>query len=358
MNSNQQIRISAVVLSVFMGCSTVKSLPTHNVEQCSVSPEFRQLVETTLGSKRVLQSGYGLAVFKKSTGEPLCEDYIGRDRIIYPASSIKTLVAIAVLRKVDAGKLQLTDQIAITQSNADIECRKWGCDTFGFGGKTSVQHLLHEMITISNNIATNQLIEVAGGKRVVNETAHLLQADSIKINRRLYEEKNPDPKIKEKNEATAFSLVQVYREVSTGYLHSLSDSSRQYLIGLLRDQKHNSYLNADFPPEIQFFHKTGSTSFSTSDAGFFYKGSDTVVVMAGLQGFKDAKTLREIGRRSLDLVLKLLPRLRALSPGRSPYSPPSRRAEYQTAYPRRRLRIFPLSTHELSYSLRFDALWT
>ena len=293
-----------LLMGSLSSCSSSPEIRLHDIDRCDISPRFHHIVENELGPDRVSKASYGLAVLEQKSGKVICEDYLSKDQIVYPASSIKTLVAVAVLRKVDQGILRMEDERTITQSNADAECKYWDCARYAAGKKATVEGLLRDMITVSNNIATNQLIETAS-KPFIDETASVLGAPSLKIYRRLYDDVNPDPEIKERNTASAFGLVQLYREVSTGYLHVLKESSRQFLVDLLQAQKYHNYLDARFPKSVAFRHKTGGTSISSSDGGFFYAGHGTVIVLVGLQNFRDSKPLQKIGESALTMVSQL-----------------------------------------------------
>lgn len=273
---------------------------------CEIDGKFRNIVLNALktGEHQYSeeQTSYGVMIVDENTGNILCEEYVQRDRIIYPASSIKTLVAMAVLRKVDLGKITLDDNVTIDQSNAAAECSDWDCNVYGPGKIVKINKLLWDMITVSNNIATNQLIDVAS-KPFINEISALMGVPEMKIVRKLWATLDPEPNVPGRNSASAFTLTQMYREISTGYQHILSDQSRKYLIDLLKNQHLNNRLNAEFPPEIVFYHKTGSTSFSSSDAGFYYLKPGVIVMLSGLQAFKDYVPLAKIGKQTLDLTL-------------------------------------------------------
>jgi beta-lactamase class A len=301
MNKRWFLLAAAVCAYGLWGCSSGQPLNLHDIESCQIAPQFREMVEKELGPASVDQAAYGMALFNRKTGAVICEDYVSGDKVFYPASSIKTLVAIAILRKVEAGSLGLGDYVTITQPNADKECKYSDCAQYGYGKKLTLLTLLGDMLTVSNNLATNQLMEVAT-KPFINKTAKELHADSLKVVRRLYDEVNPDPDIKERNAATARGLVQLYREVANGYLKTLTLESRETLMGFLKKETYNDHLNAEFPKGVTFYHKYGVTSSSASDAGFIYLGEKTVLVLAGLQAFSNPVPMQKIGSRALRLI--------------------------------------------------------
>jgi beta-lactamase class A len=274
---------------------------------------FQQIVFATLGEATALsRSSFGMAVLRPADGQLLCADFVQGDQNIYPASTIKTLIAMATLEEVDAGVLRLDGTVAISQPNAAQECKAWGCSSYGPGGKVTLRKLLRDSITISNNIATNQLIDLAG-KDSINALADRLGAPGLRVFRKVYDSVDPEPQITTRNRATAEAFIELYRETATGRLGILSEASRAILVQDLGDQKINGSLNRDFPKAVRFFHKTGNTSQVTGDGGWYALPDGRLVLLVGLQEFTQLgplsgfQTLGRIGRATLDWTLALSP---------------------------------------------------
>lgn len=291
-----------------------------SASSCAIEGRFQSIVYDMFGWRWALdQTSYGLMLVDRESGEVLCQEFVQPDKAIYPASTIKTLIAMAVLRKVDEGDLSLSQEVTITQPNAEQECGYWGCETYGPGRKVSLERLIRDTITISNNIASNQLVDVAS-KTLINGTADLLGASDIRVFRKVYDDVDPEPEIRTPNRATARGLARVYLEIATGRLGLLSEKSRELLIQVLGDQKYNGSLSGDFPEGVTFFHKTGSTSKVTGDGGFFKVDQSRMAILVGLQDFNryrvcsrdrgcrwenGYRSLRMIGRKAYDLTREL-----------------------------------------------------
>ncbi len=283
---------------------------------CPPRGAFQALIEQHLGKDTAERStSFGLALVDSDSGQILCEEYVQRDQNIYPASAIKTLIGLAVLRGVDRGEINLSQAVAISQPNAKEECKHWGCATYGPGHKVQISKLLEDMITVSNNIATNQLIDLAT-KSGINAIADELGTPELRIVRKVYDDVNPEPEIQDRNHATSGGLVSLYREIVSGRLKALSEESRKRLIETLGRQTINGSLNGRFPKDVKFYHKTGNTSEVTADGGFYYlPGSDSrvAVILVGLQGFAKLgeltgfETLRRIGEGTLKLTREPVP---------------------------------------------------
>ena len=269
---------------------------------CEKLKKFPEIVKNELKTKeRRSSSGFGVALISPSTGEVKCSFFHNANLNVYTGSSIKTLIAIAVLKDIDSHRGKLSELIKIDQPNAKEECFHWDCDQYGPGKEKTIEQLLTDMIVVSNNLATNQLISWVS-KDKINELAKNLDASGLRVLRRVYDEVNPEPKNSNRNQANAIGMVALYREIIAGHLKILSESSRNFLTTILLKHKYNNRLNGDFPSNLKFYHKTGNTSQSSSDAGFFHLDSETDVILVGLQGFHDFDSLKRIGKRTISAL--------------------------------------------------------
>ena len=289
--------------ALLAGLGVASSAPlfahARDLAQCNIAGKFQAAVTQALGA-RVSKATYSMAIVR-GTGELLCGESSNAELTMPPASTIKVLVAVSVLRRVDQGLVNLDALVPITQGNASVDCVDYGCGTYGLGKKLSVRRLLTDMIVASNNIATNQLVDLVG-KPYVAETAQSLGAAGLVFNRKLYSRKEAEPGILTPNAGNAASLVAVYRELATGRLRLLSAASRQLLQTLLASTRFNDRLNALFPRGVRFFHKIGNTSQVSGDAGYFALGPNTFVLIAGVQSFVDYRSMSRIGRAVYDFT--------------------------------------------------------
>ncbi len=250
-----------------------------------INGKFQTIVFDILGKEWAQQqAGYGLSIIDIESGKIIDQEFVQPDKVIYPASTIKTLIAVAVLKQIELGRYNFNTLVKIDQVNATTECRYWNCDLYGPGRSLRVETLLWDMITVSNNLATNQLIDLAG-KEFINSVAEKIQSPSLKVFRKVYDDVDPEPEITRRNEATAFGFSQLYREIASGRLGFLRDDLRSHMVKLLGNQKYHGSLNSKFKDEKTFYHKTGNTSKATGDSGFYYLNDKTVVIMTGLQDF-------------------------------------------------------------------------
>lgn len=263
------------------------------------------------------KTGFDMLILDAASGATVTEASHYADRFIYPASTIKILVATSIYRRIDEGRTRLSDKVKITQPNAADECRVEGtCSRLGPGKTPTVAQLLEDMLTISSNIATNQLIDLFG-KEQINADTNDWNLPTLKIYRKLYAVKPAeDPLPEQRNTATAGDLATLWASLAWAPSGIISPSSRADLMARLRRQRDNDRLNRYFPADVFFFHKPGNTSEVTGDAGFFLHkdadGNEYIVVIAGLLDFASYKkngqstsayqALADIGRDLLATV--------------------------------------------------------
>lgn len=238
-----------------------------------------------IAKNKSMNPGYSFVKLDKNNNI-LCEDHYEGNKKLYPASSIKTLIAISLLKKVDRESINLNNKYKITQTNANKECEKYDCKHWGLDVEHSLRDLIRSMIVDSNNIATNQLIDLVG-KEFINKFAKSIGALQTGVVRKLYSNYPAEPEITERNFSTSKDLTKIYRFlISNKENHSLSNKSKNLIMKFLKIQKYKDRINRHFPSELVFFHKTGSTSRSSSDAGFYIDSEGNTVVVSALQESK------------------------------------------------------------------------
>ena len=166
--------------------------------------------------------------------------------VVTAASVIKLPVMVHVLRAVDAGTLAFDD----------------------------VAPLVHPMIAVSSNDATNQLLDVVG-IAAVQRTVGSVGLASTHLRRRMMDlEARAAGR---ENVTTAADVVVLLRALVAGSL--LSAPMTAFAMACLHDQE---FPALPVPPGHRFAHKTGELAGVRHDAGILLDGADapTAVVVA------------------------------------------------------------------------------
>ncbi len=138
----------------------------------SLQAEISRLAETSGGIM-------GVSVIHLETGTTFS---LRGDESFPMASTYKVPIAVTLLRQVDAGEKQLSDRVEVT---VDDMVPSMGITTHftNPGVVLSLHNLLEPMLIVSDNTATDVLMEQVGGAQHINQTLKSLNINGIQLNR-------------------------------------------------------------------------------------------------------------------------------------------------------------------------------
>lgn len=178
------------------------------------------------------------------------------DRVLPAASTIKLPILIALFQDVDAAKVLLTEKLTIDQQSiaggsGDLQTRKPGT-------QVSVLVAATKMMTISDNTATNLLIDRLGGKSALNQRFRNWGLNVTTINQ-------PLPDLAGTNTTTAKELARSILAVQRGKI--VSDSSRAQILNMMSNTARNTMLPKGLRSGAKIAHKTGDIGALVADVG-------------------------------------------------------------------------------------------
>ncbi len=196
------------------------------------------------------------------------------DANIYPASVIKVPIMVEAFRQFEAGMLRPDDPITVTASN---QTTTWGESPFPAGAVATVSALVERMITHSDNVATNQLMDVLRRERVT-DTMHALGLPTFLLGRKL-SGSDPlidDPEIVGRNRLPAGEIGTLLAAIALDRVPGAAEQ-RAILARCVHDEK----LVPGLRGGDVFMHKTGETSEVSHDAGILVtaEGKRYVIVL-------------------------------------------------------------------------------
>ena len=172
------------------------------------------------------------------------------------ASTIKIPVLVAFLQAVDAGEIQLDEALTLTPElvaggSGDMQYQEPG-------KQFSALETATKMITISDNTATNMIIERLGGAEVLNQQFQDWGLKDTVIN-------SPLPDLEGTNITSPKDLAQVMALVEKGELISLR--SRDRFLQIMGGTVTNTLLPQGLEAGATIAHKTGDIGSVLGDAG-------------------------------------------------------------------------------------------
>jgi beta-lactamase class A len=213
------------------------------------------------------------------------------DRRFFLASVYKLPIAVALLRRVDARTLSLSDSVRLDPWDFRIGRSTLAPNRPGGAGTYSVARLLEAMVTDSDNTASDAILALAGGPSAVTDTLAALGLGGIRIDRSegetLFEfyglpdsipavertparvsalvrasssEANADAverfAAEPRDAASALAMAEILDRLWRGEL--LSGAGTRLLLEGLRNSAIETRIVAGVPPGTRVWHKTGT----------------------------------------------------------------------------------------------------
>jgi beta-lactamase class A len=182
------------------------------------------------------------------------------DRTITAASTIKTLILVALARAVDAGEVDLDTEVAV-----DDDWRVGGSGVLNWL-RTGISLPLRDhawlMIAISDNTASNAIIETLGVGRI-QQVANDLGVPSLHLGRRFYGYL-PEGETN-RNVVTARGLTDLLAMIWDDT--AASPERCAWMRKLHADQQHRDRLARCLPESVSYAGKTGTLTGISHDCG-------------------------------------------------------------------------------------------
>ncbi|OCQ96353.1 serine hydrolase [Oscillatoriales cyanobacterium USR001] len=181
---------------------------------------------------------------------------VSSDASFAAASTIKVPILVAFFQAVDEGKVHL-DQM-LTLRSEHIASGSGDLQDQAPGKKLTALEVATKMIEISDNTATNMLIDLLGGSEALNQT---FQTWGLKVTAI----RNSLPDLAGTNTTSPRELVNLMAQVNQGSL--ISQKSRDRLFHIMRQTQNDSLLPRGLGEGAMIAHKTGNINSLSADVG-------------------------------------------------------------------------------------------
>ncbi len=230
---------------------------------------------------------------------------------MHAASTMKTPVMIEAFRQANSGKFNLDDSITIynefhsivdgspyrvtVEDDSDEQIHEW------IGKKMSIRDLVHRMITMSSNLATNIVIDLVGAQQVM-ATMREIGAPDMQILRGVEDIKAFQQDLN--NTTNAHDMLQVMKAIALKKVAACDQ-----MIGILLNQQHRKGIPRWLPEQVRVANKTGSITGIKHDAAIVWATPDhpyvLVIMTKGIEDQEKAETvIANISKACYDEVLR------------------------------------------------------
>lgn len=195
------------------------------------------------------------------------------DLPLIAASVIKIPIMVEAFRRFHAGTLDPNQRISVPPEAKMPSC---GALTYLHDGlEVTLMDLVVLMIILSDNTATNLLIDLLGADRV-NETMEALNIPGICLRRKLFDAQQAVRGIQ--NTVTARGIGLLLERMAAGTL--LGPEPDRQMLDILSNQRLNGKLPFFLEPKgVRIAHKTGEDDGITHDVGVIWAKRPFVVCM-------------------------------------------------------------------------------
>jgi beta-lactamase class A len=199
---------------------------------------------------------------------------INGNKVFPTASVIKLPILVAFLQDVEAGKIRLNEQLTMTR---DVIVGGSGyMQDAPVGSRYTALQTITNMITSSDNTATNMAIKRMGGIDVVNRRFQQWGLVNTRV-------RNWLPDLRGTNTTTPQELIKVMGMLEQGELLS---SQKQTALSIMERVKNRTLLPQGLGSGARIAHKTGDIGFLLGDSGIVYMPNGKRYMIAVLVGSK------------------------------------------------------------------------
>lgn len=202
---------------------------------------------------------------------------LNADHYLYPASMIKTPLALAALAMVEDGGLALDHRYEVTQSNMTANDKE---SPMVPGYNAPLSQIIELMLTISDNVATNMLFDILGREKATALVQQRFGLTNTGFYRKLSGSEplivDPGWDKQHRNSHPASDAARLFELIARDRV-----PFARYFRQILDRQEWKNKLPAGLCPGDHFAHKTGDTDEVTHDGGILdtQEGASYVLVV-------------------------------------------------------------------------------
>jgi beta-lactamase class A len=292
MSSHVRVFFAVLIFSFQTGHIAWAQATTSDVLRAKFETEVQKFADG-------LDGVVGVAFIDLATGESFG---VNGDLVFTQASAIKIPILVELLKQSGAGRFSLDDPMTIKA--ADITRGSGILQQLTPGAVTmTIRDVATLMIVVSDNTATNMMIDLVGMERV-NATMQEFKLSSTRLQRKMM-----DTEAWQQDRENLSTPNEAAWLIAALYHGDILDRQRCDEILRILSIPKRSQIRARLPDDIRVAHKTGSVGGVVVDNGIVYIENRPFVVAVMTNWVTDydaaASTIAEITRVGYDYFSRL-----------------------------------------------------
>lgn len=224
---------------------------------------------------------------------------INGSQVFAAASTIKFPLLVAFFQDVDSGRIKLNEKLTLRKDL--IAAESGTMQDKKLGTQFSALYTASQMISISDNTATNLILDRLGGPTALNR-----RFKSWNLNNTVL--KNLLPDVEGTNVSTPKDLATLMSRVSQG--GGLSLKSRDRLLAIMQTTQTNTLLPQGLGEGAKIAHKTGNIGTMIGDVGLIDMPTGkryltTVLVKRPYNDTRAEELVRQVSKTSYEYLINL-----------------------------------------------------
>jgi len=285
---------------------------------------LNQLYKDIIRDAAVTDGIVGAGIVHLETGREL---YLNRNERFPMASAVKLPVAVQLMTLVDQGIVHLDSTVTIRES--DLHPGSGQIKNRIVPGRSlSILYLLDQMLTVSDNSATDIIIRIVGGPPAIDRRMNAIGIEGMSVDRPIYLVLSHCMGITCFDETEPFSL-ELYNKMATKVTaeerlrarrnfiidtrdtstpegmarllekiwcsEALSSQSSELILGIMGNAHGDKRIKGLLPPDTKVYHKTGTIRGGLSDVGIVELPNNAghIVVVVFVKGGKKSMRVAE-----------------------------------------------------------------